>query len=397
MPVEGEPAGDVITGAADPALRSLALQRPSALLRLHHVEPGADRDVRRLPRRRAQPERRRVGAVAARHRDRVPGRAMDGGARRAFRRPAAACFVSGGNMANFVGVLAARAAAADWDVRAEGLARGSLVLYGSAETHTWIQKAADLFGFGTNAIRWIPTDASQRMDVGALRRQIEADRQAGLRPFFVVGTAGSVSTGAIDPLERDRRRVPRARSVVPHRRRVRSGGRAGARRTGEPARRWRKPIRWRSIRTSGCMRRSRPGCVLVRDPETLRRAFSYHPAYYHFDEQVRELLRARPAELARVPRAEGVAGAAAGGARRLPPDDRRRHAAGRAPARARVDAPGPRTGHAVAQHHHVPVRAGGPARARSGSRRPTRISNGSIASCSWRSSAAARRSCRAPS
>src|SRR5262245_44556649 len=82
-------------------------------------------------------------------------------------------FVSGGNMANFVGVLAARAAAAKWDVRAEGLSRGSLVLYGSAETHTWIQKAADLFGFGTNAIRWIPTDEQLRMDVAALRRQIE--------------------------------------------------------------------------------------------------------------------------------------------------------------------------------------------------------------------------------
>jgi hypothetical protein len=71
-------------------------------------------------------------------------------------------FVSGGNMANFVGVLAARAAAAGWDVRAEGLSRGSLVLYASTETHTWIQKAADLFGFGTNAIRWIPADAHQR-------------------------------------------------------------------------------------------------------------------------------------------------------------------------------------------------------------------------------------------
>src|SRR6185295_16554605 len=110
-------------------------------------------------------------------------------------------FVSGGNMANLVAVLAARAAAARWDVRAEGLSHGSLVLYGSAETHTWIQKAADLFGFGTNAIRWIPTDARQRMDVAALRRQIETDRQAGLQPFFVVGTAGSVGTGAVDPLD----------------------------------------------------------------------------------------------------------------------------------------------------------------------------------------------------
>ena len=52
------------------------------------------------------------------------------------------------------------------------------------------------------------------------------------------------------------------------------------------------------------------GCALVRDPETLRAAFAYHPPYYHFDERRNELRRLRPAELARLPRAEGVAGAA---------------------------------------------------------------------------------------
>src|SRR5436190_18236302 len=118
-----------------------------------------------------------------------------------FPQTAGGLFVSGGNMANFVGVLAARAAAVGSNVRAEGLGRSSLVLCGSAETHTWIQKAADLFGFGTDAIRWIPADVEQRMDVAALRRAIAADRRAGLQPFLVVGTAGSVSTGAIDPLD----------------------------------------------------------------------------------------------------------------------------------------------------------------------------------------------------
>src|SRR5262249_3548814 len=77
---------------------------------------------------------------------------------------------------------------------------GALVAYASAETHTWIQKAADICGLGTDAIRWIATDTEMRMDVGALRRAIDEDTAAGRRPFLVVGTAGSVSTGAIDPL-----------------------------------------------------------------------------------------------------------------------------------------------------------------------------------------------------
>jgi len=194
-------------------------------------------------------------------------------------------FVSGGNMANFVGVLAARAAAADWDVRAEGLSRGSLVLYGSAETHTWIQKAADLFGFGTNAIRWIPADARQRMDVSALRRQIDADRQAGLRPFFVVGTAGSVSTGAIDPLD-EIAGVCREQGLWFH-----VDGAYGAVAAQVPG----APESLRGLAEADSVAVDphkwlyaplEAGCVLVRDPEALRRAFSYHPAYYHFDEQV---------------------------------------------------------------------------------------------------------------
>jgi glutamate/tyrosine decarboxylase-like PLP-dependent enzyme len=108
--------------------------------------------------------------------------------------------VSGGNMANFVGFLAARAARAE-RVRAAGLRTGApLRVYASSETHTWIQKAADLFGLGTDAICWIPADAEQRMDVAALEQRIAADRYAGAVPILVVGTAGTVGTGAVDPL-----------------------------------------------------------------------------------------------------------------------------------------------------------------------------------------------------
>src|SRR5438034_637774 len=100
-------------------------------------------------------------------------------------------------------VRAARAAKAAWNVREHGVVGDSgrrLRVYVSAETHTWIQKAADLGGLGTGLIRWIPTDATLRMDVAALRRQIEADAAAGDVPCLVVGTAGTVSTGAVDPL-----------------------------------------------------------------------------------------------------------------------------------------------------------------------------------------------------
>ena len=86
-------------------------------------------------------------------------------------------------MANIVCFLAARAAK-----RRLGRARATaspaagrqLRVYGSAETHTWIQKAADLAGLGTTSIRWIPTDADLRMDVSALRRQIDADVAAAV-------------------------------------------------------------------------------------------------------------------------------------------------------------------------------------------------------------------------
>src|SRR5690606_37129013 len=84
--------------------------------------------------------------------------------------------VSGGNMANIVGLLAARRAKAPGDVRADGV-RGAppLAVYASTESHTWVQKAADLMGIGTSAIRWIPVDGEGRMQVDALEAAIAAD------------------------------------------------------------------------------------------------------------------------------------------------------------------------------------------------------------------------------
>ena len=108
--------------------------------------------------------------------------------------------VSGGNMANMVCFLAARQAKAEGNVREQGVGQQRLRVYCSKETHTWVQKAADMSGLGTDSIRWLATDDGQRVDVAALREQLATDIASGDKPFLVIGTAGTVSTGAIDPL-----------------------------------------------------------------------------------------------------------------------------------------------------------------------------------------------------
>ena len=75
--------------------------------------------------------------------------------------------------------------------------------------------AVDLTGLGADAVRWIPVDAQLRMDVAALTKAIDADTAAGETPFLVVGTAGTVSTGAVDPL-RDIAALCKARGLWFH-------------------------------------------------------------------------------------------------------------------------------------------------------------------------------------
>jgi aromatic-L-amino-acid decarboxylase len=194
--------------------------------------------------------------------------------------------VSGGNMANFVCLLAARAARAGWDVRRDGLAssRRQLVAYASAETHTWIQKATDLAGLGTASIRWIPTDKDLRMDVAELERRIDTDVADGHVPLLVVGTAGSVSTGAVDPLPQIAR-VCRDRTIWFH-----VDGAYGAVAAAVPD----APADLRALSLADSVAVDphkwlyaplEAGCALVRDAAALRDAFSYHPPYYHLDEQ----------------------------------------------------------------------------------------------------------------
>ena len=196
--------------------------------------------------------------------------------------------LSGGNMANFVCFLAARTAKAGWNVRSNGVSGDSghrLRVYCSGETHTWIQKAADLGGLGTESIRWIATDGKLRMDVAALRHQIEADTAAGDVPFLVVGTAGSVSTGAVDPLP-EISALCKEYGIWFHVDGAYGGFAAAAPEAPDDLHALSQadsvavdPHKWLYAPLE-------VGCALVRDPEALRAAFAYHPPYYHFEERV---------------------------------------------------------------------------------------------------------------
>ncbi|MEO8192396.1 MAG: aminotransferase class V-fold PLP-dependent enzyme [Gemmatimonadales bacterium] len=194
--------------------------------------------------------------------------------------------VSGGNMANIVAFIAARRAKATWDIRAKGLIDSEsrrLVLYGSAEMHTWINKAADISGLGTEAVRWIATDDEHRMRTDELRRQIAADRARGFFPFLVIGTAGSVGTGAIDPLPEIAKicnefdlwfHVDGAYGAPAVALDDASDDLRGLRLADSIAI---DPHKWlyNSIEA---------GCVMTRHPDALRDAFAFKPPYYQFDD-----------------------------------------------------------------------------------------------------------------
>jgi glutamate/tyrosine decarboxylase-like PLP-dependent enzyme len=117
-------------------------------------------------------------------------------------RQSSGLLVSGGTMANIVGLVVARNAKAGFDVRQQGLqdAVSKLVLYGSTETHSWAQKAVELMGLGNEAFRRIPVDENFEIELGALKAAHMFDLANGSRPFCVIGNAGTVNTGATDDL-----------------------------------------------------------------------------------------------------------------------------------------------------------------------------------------------------
>jgi aromatic-L-amino-acid decarboxylase len=197
---------------------------------------------------------------------------------------------SGGNVANFVGFLAARRAKLGEAVRSKGmmgLDGRQPVVYCSQETHTWIEKAADQFGLGTDAIRWMATNEKLQMDAEALRQQIEKDKAEGYTPFLVVGSGGSTAVGAVDDLP-VLAEICRQYGLWFH---VDGayGGTAAAVPEAPPELKGLgqadsvaiDPHKWLYSALEA-------GCVLVRDPATLIDTFSYHPSYYQMDEEGQE-------------------------------------------------------------------------------------------------------------
>lgn len=117
---------------------------------------------------------------------------------------ASGLLVSGGSMANLVGLTVARNVKAGYDIRAEGVQRGErmLIVYASTEAHSSIQRAVELLGLGNSALRKIPVDAKFRIQIDALEAAIAQDRAGGHQPICIVGNAGTVNTGAFDDLSR---------------------------------------------------------------------------------------------------------------------------------------------------------------------------------------------------
>ena len=111
--------------------------------------------------------------------------------------------VSGGSMANFVGLTVARNSLPGLDMRGVGVAGLSqrLLTYASVEVHSCVQKSIEALGLGAQSLRKVPVNDAYEIDVDALGRMIREDRAAGGRPFCVIGNAATINTGATDDLD----------------------------------------------------------------------------------------------------------------------------------------------------------------------------------------------------
>jgi aromatic-L-amino-acid/L-tryptophan decarboxylase len=199
--------------------------------------------------------------------------------------PGAGLLTSGASAATIVclgGARARAAAAAGRDVRREGLAGGPPFLsYVPSEAHSCVPRAIELLGLGSGSIRPVPLSGG-RLDADALRASIAADRAAGEAPALLVGSAGTVNTGAIDPLD-ELAEVAAAEGLWFH-----VDGAYGAFGVLDPAiaARYRgmeradsltlDPHKWLGVPVDA-------GCALVRRADDLRDAFSMVPPYLRQD------------------------------------------------------------------------------------------------------------------
>ncbi len=109
-------------------------------------------------------------------------------------------FVTGTSLANLIAVWIARTKHLGTQVRQDGMGVNKLTAYTSAGAHGCVSQAMDLAGFGSAALRQIPMNAHFQIDLPQLAAAIAADQAAGLQPFLIVGSAGTVDVGAIDDL-----------------------------------------------------------------------------------------------------------------------------------------------------------------------------------------------------
>ncbi len=190
--------------------------------------------------------------------------------------------VSGGNMANFTGFLAARKRKAVVEHNGGSKNMGIPLVYCSKTTHTWIEKAAGLFGLGANSLRWIETDQENKMNLEELEQTLLEDQKKGCYPNMVVGTAGDVSTGAVDDLSGiaaickkhglwfhvdGAYGIPAA--VVPELSPMFAGITEADSIAMDPHKWLYSPLE--------------AGCTLVKNPQHLIDTYSSHPVYYNFD------------------------------------------------------------------------------------------------------------------
>jgi aromatic-L-amino-acid/L-tryptophan decarboxylase len=201
-----------------------------------------------------------------------------------FPATAGGLLISGGSMANLVGLAVMRFVKAQASIRARGFRDEAtpMVVYTSAQGHSCIEKAVELLGIGHDYLRKIPTDGQQRIDLDRLKAQIAADRAAGLRPVCVAASAGTVNTGAIDPLdaladlcaaEQLWFHIDGAYGGVGVLAEQTAGLYAGLERADSLAI---DPHKWLSMPVE-C------GCVFVRDAQAMRDTFSLTPPYLRDD------------------------------------------------------------------------------------------------------------------